>query len=622
MIWEADIGFGVASVKPHSADFPTGLPLLAGGATPFQPQGYLDKKNKDVAKRLKYPTFELMEKLRQYQNYATGIHNDFKHMYDQYDREIILPTTTALGIVPPSHTDVDELGTLGRNNDFEYSQDTVAAVKKYYSKYMQEYDGSYSLPRGKNTAYPIIIPGLHREVNDIALAAQVALASAAKSRKWSLPDLFRFLQQYHGQNFTIYGERRQHVGKTMPMSLSQGIHFGKMVEARVRGIYMSPKVAVAYNRRTVKKALATILATPVHVQDRPTIQNIMNKGKAAGKEFIAVDFSKFDQQFGNKRGRQVLRIISDLFGVDAFYDDLDAEFSSPLITFRQGQAYRYSNAPILMSGASFTSVVGCIGNVLSTVEMLSHYFGTTPADVVGMIESGRVLYIAWGDDTVLALDKGDHDFEKLQWAYDKVKMKVDKEPVIKYLGNVYFPDAIKDVRTGYSLGRAIQQQFFPERKKTFPFSTIGYVARLTLMEKSMSKEFHSIMLKRWVEEDLGPRFKYEDKEGVVRNLMPEAQKKAARIAELDDILMSLTHGVDDIAFELDPELAGFKDLLGLTSADFSDPLKFWDEEVKASSTLKGLFTSLLKGELNDYPRFLTQLVVERKLTWKPGEPVY
>lgn len=613
-------GFEISILRKDDK-FPLGLPEIGGATMEIHPRGYLDKKNKDVARRLRRDDFEVQSSIEtEYLPLLNDMHARFGDLLDDYDREVILPSTTALGLIKPSHTDLDEIGTLGLQNDFEYSPGTISAVSKFYRRFIpKQKEFKLSLPRGKNTAYPLIVSGMMREANDTALAIQASLAIGAKRKGWSAKELTEFLARYHGPVFTVYGERFQHTPKPMPMSLASGMYYSHNVESRARGIYMSPKYLVAYNRVTVKNALHTFLNCPVHVQDRPTIRKRI--GAAFGKNWLvlALDYSKFDQRAGGKRGRQVIKMIADVWNVDTKEEDLLTEFNSRLITFRQGKCYQNDQAPILMSGASFTSIVGGCVNVLSATESLAKFRRMTPDDLWS--EYGRTWdYLAWGDDTLLMLDPKFYNTEEVLKSFEVVKMPLDEEPVVKYLGSVYGPGkTIKNVRLGYSLGRALQQQFLPERKKEFPFSTIGYIARLELMGE-IGKEFHQRMLKKWDLTLMGEPFPYADRVSVVLRLLPEVEKYSAKMSQLDDVLQTLTHGleIDDIDHL---EFSQFEGLMGLSMADLTDPLKFLaDKEV--DPRIAEQLSKILKGDFSTYDRLLTHYTMAYNLQWRHGDVVY
>jgi len=611
-------------IVPISPTFPGGLPPIGKGFEIYERVGYVDKKNKDINKRLKQPFGEVIEQYNVYKDIINKLIPAFDPLLHEFDRKEVMNSTTALSIARVTHTDLDELGSLGRNTDFTYPDEVVAAVKQYYMSVGGEIPTTITLPKGKNAAYPLAVPGMHREANNVAVGLQGAIAVAARKNGAGLREMGRFLETFHGELITVYGERRQHTGKVMPMSTDVGERFSTNFEPRVRGIYMSPKFCVAYNRRTVKKALSCFLKSSIHIQDRPTIERRINAAVTKKWQVLALDWSKFDQHFGGKRGRQVLQVIHDCFAVDTTYDDLLYEFEAPLVTFRQGKPYINKTVPILMSGASFTSALGCVGNVLTLITMLHLVTKRSPADLLNTM--GKEWdYLAWGDDTILMMPNSFAKVEDVLKSAESVKMSADVEPAIRYLGSIYGDGPnYKGIPKGYLLGRAIQQQFFPERPKLYPFGLIGYIARLVLMGESKGKEFHAQMRHFWKPEVLGKDyFRFEDKINVLNKTVPLVEKYSARVAELDDILMTLTHGVGEDAINLDVDIGDFKELIGLTQVDVTDPLKFMKDKNKhVSPGFINLLTRFLDGDLHVYKLLITQFALEHKLEWRPGDLVY
>jgi hypothetical protein len=612
------------TIRTVSPDFKGGLPALGRNFVRYDRPGFVDKKNKDVAKRLRLQEFDAQASYDEYKKLVSSLISRFDPLLHEFDRKEVMNSTTALSLISVSHTDLDELGDLGRNTDYEYPADVFDAVCNYYKAVKAEFSKTLTLPRGKNAAYPLAVPGMHREANNVAIGLQAAIALSARNQGISLREMGKQLEKSHGEAITIYGERRQHTGKVMPLSLNVGERYSTNFEPRVRGIYMSPKFCVAYNRKTVKKALAVFLKSSIHIQDRPTITKRIDAAVKKGWKILAIDWSKFDQHFGGKRGRQCLKVIHECFNVDTTLDDLVYEFEIPLVTFRQGSPYINRAVPILMSGASFTSAVGCVGNVLSLITMLKEVTGKSASDLLGSM--GREWdYLAWGDDTICMCPETFAKQEDILAATSVVKMSADVEPAIRYLGSIYGDGGgYTGIPKGYLLGRAVQQQFLPERPKIYPFGLIGYIARLMLMGDVKGAEFHKEMKFFWDPEILGKNyFPFSERIAVLEKTVPLVNKYAARIADLDDILMTLTHGVGEDALELDVNLDSFHELIGLTQVDVSDPEKFLKEQEKPMSPgFFKLFARFLKGDMQAYQLLITQFVIEQKLEWRPGDLVY
>lgn len=545
-----------------------------------QSSGYVGKRIKDLNARYQMNQLEMSQVFGDYTSKIDQLYTTFGDLFTDYDRQIILPNTCALSYKKPSHTDLEASGSLSSDGaNFTYSKEVYDAVLNWYLEYLDtDVSSKLSLPRGKNLGAPTPVGGRTRELADVLLALHVALALGGKRNGYSLQDIASFLETYHGPLRLIYGERQQHSAKIRPMLTSFGEFASQNFEPRVRGIWMSPKFMVAYNRPVTKRMLRTILRHPLHSQDRKVIHERISSG-ITKYETIAIDVSGFDKSHGGIRGLQMADLFCDIVGAsDIEREAIKYETQQVSLGFAKGAAYEIPGNTILGSGLGHTTVIGCLGNACAMIASVSDILGVTPSEAVRLYGS-RWHACAWGDDGVIMLPKGT-DMDDVKRAYlNKAKLSVDEEDTIKFLGQNYAKGRFQGSMTmAYSLGRAAQQQFFPERKKLYPFSTIGYIARLSIMDEAVQKVFHDRMLTIWDQSLLGAPFIFEKRFDVLKSLIPLMQKKSNQLSQVDDVLMVLLHGItdEDLMDLADPD-ENFLDFIGMTSYDFSDPHKALEE---------------------------------------------
>jgi hypothetical protein len=606
---------------------------IAAEFDPIPLTGYIQKKLIDIGKRYQVNLLDLVDEFDAYGAFLDKVINIFEPLLTDFDKQEVLPSTCAMGFTKPHHTDLEFLGDLGKpeTSSVTYRDDIIKAVENFYLSYAKDIDpdekAGYSFPRGRNAGYPTPISGRRRGLTDVLLATHVGLVLCFKSQGRTLEDLSRFLEGFHGEPITIYGERLQHTAKVQPL-FTDGIDlFSRNFEMRVRGIYMSPKYMVAWNRPLVKYSLSTLLKTPQHKQDRTYIVDKVLSRVSAGWLVIPLDISKFDQISGGARGLQILRSIYNVWGspfASISYEDLEHEFKTTLVTFTRNEALARRDYPILMSGASFTTLVGCVHNTVMTTQAVSDAINLAPDKVLATMGSNWD-YLSWGDDTVLMFSpdlvrRYDLSIDKLATIYSNYGITVTSEPCIKYLGNVIHHGEFRgSIDTGYGVGRMIQQQFFPERKKEYPFTTVGYIARLNLVGDKASA-FHDIMFDVWDEKKMGPYFRFEDRSSVLLSLLPEVEKHAERLAEIDDILQLFVHGADANADEIDvPD--DFIAFLGIGQVDLTDPAEFLSKE-GLSQELFTLVRNLQEGQSEAYFPLLERITHDFDLTWRSGDVIY
>lgn len=610
------------SIKHGSPDFPGGIPSLKNHMIKMSPRGYIGKKVLDLRSKYSKTDADLLAAVSTYKEKITKLIGLYDSYMTEYDREI-LATTCANGIWKGAHTDLDATGGPGAFNDFEIPNDVIAAVTDYYNKVtpIRPEDISTSMVRGKNTGWPHPISGIQRELNLGLYSVHASIAALASSSKSSLKEVISQLERYHGPAFAIYGERTQHTAKTMPMILQSGILYTKNFEPRKRGILMVPKFVVMRNRVGVQHAKHKILNSHIHNQSRP---NLVKDIPAACSNYKvkAVDWPKFDFTFGGRAGRSVLRIIAGISDNKLMMEDLLLEFEMPLLYFGYHGAYMDKSAPQLPSGASFTSLMGCTANFSTVVWALSKVKSISPSEVIASLDKTWFLR-CWGDDTIIGLKESWCTHETLFKAMnDIIKKEMDVEPVIKYLGDVYAGDEIKDVNKGYQLSRWVQQEYFPERIKDYPFAVIGHIARLSKLDSSLHKEIHNQSLKIWDPKVLGEPFHWSDHGIIMDKAVKDVEKYAAKISQIDDILQFMTHGNEDAFItEEDADSEFIHKLLGVVSVDISDPIKMLEDHSKYRNLRLALDRFNQMG-FAAYSDILTALRSDFNLKYAKGDLLY
>lgn len=586
------------SLQSSSADFPGGiLPIQGLRSAPDNP--YFSDQRRKLRRRYSATVRDLFEARDLYVEALSNVARVFDDLLGDYDQQEIVDTTVALGFMKPHHHDLDEKGVLGRKRSYRIPSELRDYMINHYSPLAGAPDLEHiSLPRGKNAGWPTLWSRRSRAMSDILLAIHAAYASGLRQQKVPLREGISRLESQYGTCFSQSGERYQHTGKTLPSILDAGRQtlYSTNLEPRVRGIYFSPKFAVAYNRPGVKSVLRAVLDSPYHVQDRSIIRNRIEEMFSKNFDVISLDVSKYDQSMGGDQGRDVIEIAAQCVrGMDSqlLLDGLKAEFEIPFLLPTKTGLLLSHGAEILSSGLSSTTVVGCLGSHVIVAEIMRD-LGISYRDLDA--NRGKQFdALTYGDDIVIGVNKRlltERGYKDVLTACiatgDRLGFSFTSEPTIKFLGQNYRMLGFKQA-ADYPLARFIQQQFFPERKKTYPFSTYGYVARLSLLAEPLQRIVHERMMRIWDVSTLGPAFPFEKRFDVVRSLLPLIEKKSAEISQLDDVLGIFFHGLDaedaDHA-NLQGGLDSFEDLLAASSLDVSDPEKVITDAIGSTSDLR------------------------------------
>jgi hypothetical protein len=614
-------------VGPHP-DLGNGLPFLTGDFSRTYPSYFLDIRLRKNNARREQGFNDLLEIKDEFEAKMNDLIRNFDPLLTDYDKEFVLPNTCALSMVRPTHNDLDEKGVISSpGSNFKYSSDVLDAVRTLYAPYIAkgQLKDTITLPRGKFLGWPTMATGMSRQVNDTLLAWHATMVQGFKARKMSLASALTFLEGYHGPCFQLYGERLQHTNKMMPLIANGSVTWSRNFLPRVRSIWMAPKVAVIWNKKSANFFVDVFLKCPFHTQDRPSLQTQVESLLKTHDSF-AVDVSGFDRSHGGARGEQLLRLLCEM-SPHASFDDINTEWNIPAVTYFNGKMITLVDKPILWSGFSHTTVIGTIGNICGFIAAFAGLLRVQPSEVVAMIKRRDLVPFAWGDDLMVFTAKHlNVDMDALKLAYKEfANLDVDEEAVLRFLGTNYSKgryDGSMDV--GYPIGRAIQQQMFPERVKMWPFSEVGYWARLQLISESKRSSFHDIMLEHYWDEDLlGPRTSLSNWADRLPILLVAVEKFSYRISQMDDILQMLTHGLayDDVSTG-SGELDMFLDALRGSSADMTKPEKLIEEHEEIARSMLPLIKKFKLGDLSVYNSGISTIATQFKFSYSLGDVLF
>lgn len=617
-----------------SEKFPGFLPPISGNARMARDHNkFISKKKADYLRRYDRSILDVIDTLKEYEKRFNTFSSAIKDLFTDYDKEHVLPTTCALSLWNSASTDLDNLGALGLDNDVTYSKDVENAVIAHYTRYLPKSPENVplSLVRGKMIGYPFMVGGMNRALNDVFLAVSAALVIGTQKtdKKTSLENLYTFLRQFHGEPFAMEGSRQQHTSKEMAMVLKEGVFSSINFNPRYRIINMDPKISVMDIRQEIKMMLEAIKNSPFHTQNREAIEKRIRDAEKKNWKIVSVDHSKFDFRHGGKRGMQQIQIHAKILKSDHYLNSASLSFKTRFLTFGHKQVWEYPGDALLKSGMGNTTIIGCTGNLSGFLAAMSYATGDSPTTVLN--NQGRTWdALMWGDDCVAMFE--DHElWDKVVKGFEHFKLKVEPEPTIKFLGSNYSKGEFKGTMdTGYSIGRAFQQQFFPERPKIYPFNKIGYIARLDLMGPR-GHEFHKRMLPNFATLELGEPFTFADRHAHLETLIPEMQKLGDKIQMIDDVLQIFTHGLPDIADTSADVPPIYLKLLGMEiSADLTNPEKFLRDEVQRdqavaktiSSSMMQKVGKLVNGDRSVYSSLVSEMSAAFKLNHPTGSVIY
>lgn len=615
--------------------FPYQLPPMSGAARVIRDHSsFVAKKKSDYLRRYDRSLLEAIDTAKDFSNRVIKYGKVVEPILTDYDKEEVLPATCALGSWKSASTDFENIGYLGLDTDVTYPKDVIDVVVEWYTKYLPPAEEArLSMVRGKQIGYPFMVGGSQRSLNDMLMAISASLVLGNHTRNGganTLETLYGELRRFHGDPFCMEGSREQTTGKEIAMVLNEGIFSSTNFNPRYRIINMESKLSVMDIRSEIKHMLGSILAAPNHEQDRAKIRARIEGAQAKGWRIVSTDYSKFDFRHGGKRGLQQVDLHATVLKSERYRNSATLSFKTRAFIYGYGKLWEYPGDALLKSGMGNTTLIGCTGNFTGMIAALSHGTGKSPRELIGSYGTNWDA-LMWGDDAVVMFQ--DHTwYDALKRGYSHYKLEVSEEPTIKFLGSNYFKgDFDGTMDPGYSVGRAFQQQFFPERTKLYPFNLVGYIARLDLMGPDKAEGFHDRMKPLFGELELGDSFSFSTRHDVLRKLIPEMQRQAEKLGLLDDVLQVFTHGLQGDDFGGGDIPAIYYELLGIESSiDLSDPLEFIakarERDPKTYNAIsQGLLTrvkSVLNGDFSQYGMLLSELTMQFRLSYQNGSVIY
>jgi len=611
-----EFGGGLASLDPH--------------LKPAALSGYIRHKTKEVQRRYTRNRGELEESLRTYNELASKVESAFYPEFDDYDKQLWEATCDMGHGWKPAHTDLDEMSKQVWPNDVDVPDDCIEAWYGYFKNYLTSEDEKLTMTRGRNNGYPFPFSGSDRRATNAFLYLSVAVSIGAKKAGLSLHELFEFLTKYHGPPMCVNAYRYQTTANPQPIVLNGEIVWMVRKDPRARGINMSPKVAIAYNRKPTKKLQNTLLKSPIHDSDKKRLMAWYTHKTKNGWVVIPCDGKKAERHAGGKRAIGFYKLVRKLVGNKAA-DDLWTEFQLPLLLFGKRGAFILPGGLILGSGMGTTTAHNCIASDINFSMMINIMTGWSFKEIIDRIKKADMIdFKSYGDDVFPAFSP---EFvskygggtrakleEKIIEAYEKIHLAFEIEPVDRYLGVVYGKGTLKNVTMGYPMARAVQQHFWPEREKHYPFTLIGFIARMELLGVERGRVFYNIIKKQfWDKIKLGEPFAYEDRSKVLLATVPLVEKYSEHIGELDDLMQGLYHGMADS--EESAQGWEFDKFLGLSKIDVSNPVSKMQELDVPQFILEGL-RDLTNGKMDKYQHVMDGLCNLFKLRRMNYDMVY
>lgn len=480
------------------------------------------------------------DSLKQLPAYIAALNKfcSFVDLFDEYDLKSVVGTCTAMGFKKVTHSDLDEGAPLRVNRTHVLRPEIIDSIIRDWKVARGRINDSeidVTMPSNTNLGWPFPFAPKGK-LRPFVLGALALMVDTDKGLGLSLSDTYNRLRLRFGNPVILLGSRNQHTDKLIPFVDRSGCTWTKNFEPRTRAIYMGSKVGILANRYATKYLLRSAMKLPQHNQDRNFIRTTIDRWtRDKNLQLVAVDVSKFDKGHGGDYLVQFAKAAEKILGQPQLGRDLLTEVSLPL-TVRYGRDLFITEdkiAPQLPSGVSFTTVAG-----LFFGDYICRLIGLTAGCALNRLGSNWD-YLNWGDDMVLALPRSVQIDKLLATVQDDLQLKLEPEPVIRYLGFNYAGGSVSTAG-GYSVARMIQKQYFPERTKFYPFSLIGYIARLTFLTKA--EEFHRrFSSSSWDEKLYGPKFLFADRTKRLAQVLKEVNDSGDFDA---DALNFLLHGLE------------------------------------------------------------------------------
>jgi len=623
---------------------PNAIPALDGSMKPLALRGFFFTKMENRYKdRNNGSYYDDIPKVEIHEKRINKLLQLFGHLLSDYDVLQLMNSTCALGLIPPRHSYLEESGTIQFGNDMKYSDSvirrTAEDIKPTYSNKVKY----YSIPRGTNPGWPFFVPGTRRELTNKFLLISAAIALGARKVKSSLSSLLGTLSTDFGHPIHLSGERFSHTDKEMIANYAEGIYTSTSFHFRVRMILMVSKISVIFNKPEANNLLDAILKSSFNFQDR-SIMHPVQTYLTNSMEWVQLptDIKKYDHHIRGERLQSILKIINAI-DPSINTDNFITEMNGTIVTAYQGSLYTQSDTSypqMLVSGASPTTVIGTLGsrmfwnNFKAEVSKRFHVNlreadnrTINPGNIADSLKHFDTVHYCHGDDNWGAirvevfkkLFKHTDDFLQFYGEINKIEVKL--EDLSKFLGFVSGNNNFQGtITTGTPVYRFIQSLIYPERRKQYPFTVVGYIAKVLMQDSQLHSELHNLVLQIWDNPlftlDLGPKFEWKDRQKVLDDLKILLLKHPEKLSQLNEEVLRLTSGLTEHynLLDLPPELSNLLDIMGMPHIKSSDPEEFFNllsEDVDKPFITRA--ERILQGQLQDAPVLAKETAREANL---------
>lgn len=427
------------------------------GLTKLQSDPFLEYLIK--SENNQYETLEnTLNKIPLYHEIVLALEDFITNNGSDYDKEGLV-STTALSLLKPSHTFLDEFGTFTMSKDASIP---LIDPSKYLIQYEKQYgdirDIKASYPRGKNTGLPVIVSGRNREVNNIVNVINLMAASTFQDWIYETSDdnfaalldsTLGFMNREFGYATSqVVFMRGQHTGKPTYVRFANDMrswYKSKNLFWRRRIVNSTIKFIAMALKASVKAITEVDLRCPAFEQDQVNVQKRIKDAITTGGVVLAMDSSRFDLRHGGDKkdhlystvlGPRYERMFGNAGKKLIMLSLVEAE-STTLIPTPEG-VYAGDGNLILKSGESLTSRKGSYMNLVDDM--------TITREALSLTDLGTCDYylryqpsVILGDD-ILKFFPSIDDATKYEKALNivgpKMGILMELEKPTKYLGKL------------------------------------------------------------------------------------------------------------------------------------------------------------------------------------------
>jgi hypothetical protein len=427
-----------------------------------------------------------------------------------------------------------------------------------------------SLPLGRGSGCFIYAPGSSGDLNILATALNILVASTIKSEKdleaWHRS--FEVKQRSSGHLpvpvHIEYGERLSASRKEIPISLLspagvQTLGHTKRIQPRYRVIAPAAKHIMVVNRPIVKRALPALQLMPWNSTDHDVVHERYKHAVAQGWAIYSSDYDGYDRSI-----RWALRQACH----EVFYDsDLrwcgEREVKLPVLLppRRLGDdAFVYKNEGDFMSSGAFdTTVSGIILNNNLFLSALKEAGGYRDFDTLVSDYGKTHFWGNWGDDGYFMWDAKRFDVKVFNEVRSSFGVTASGHEGLAFLRVVHGPWGYCNIAA-----RQIQNTVSPETFKDHPFPiNAGLYARMVNLKNHPTFRDMRDDYIAFVSSQLGLQYKdykqletYMQSREAVDDGIAYASASMQDAHHIQDIIRGLTRGTDDLDL-MDPALAAF-----------------------------------------------------------------